>query len=125
MGELAHDIRRLVGIAHANMAPEYREEIALDHFLRAIAGTDAGALLTTWRPENLQKAADTAACWEAAKAPTGGAGRQAVAIRQVGLMNDGALGAGATLGDQAQWHKMIRGMNSSREIGGSGRAQEG
>ena len=33
MGELAHDIRRSVGIAHANMPPEYREEIALDHFL--------------------------------------------------------------------------------------------
>ena len=46
LGELAHDIRRLVGIAHANMPPEYREEIALDHFLRAIGGTDVGAMLT-------------------------------------------------------------------------------
>ena len=75
LGELAHDIRRLMGIAHTNMPPEYREEIALDHFLRAIGGTDVGALLTVWRPDNLQKAADTAACWEAARTPLGGAGR--------------------------------------------------
>jgi len=71
-----HWVRRSVGIAHANMPLEYREEIALDHFLRAIGGNDVGAMLTVWRPENLQKAADTAACWEAARASFGGAGRQ-------------------------------------------------
>ena len=85
---LAHDIRRSVGIAHANMPLEYREELALDHFLRAIGGTDVGAMLTVWRPENLQKAADTAACWEAVRATFGGAGRHAVAVRQVGPVND-------------------------------------
>ena len=53
LGELAHDIRRLVGIAHTNMPPEYREEIALDHFLRAIGGTDVGAMLTVWRQEKM------------------------------------------------------------------------
>ena len=35
---MGDDIRRSVGIAHANMAPEYREELALDHFVRALAG---------------------------------------------------------------------------------------
>ena len=63
MGDLARDIHRSVGIAHARMAPQYQEELALDHFIQALAGTDAGAILTTWRPENLQKAADTAARW--------------------------------------------------------------
>ena len=69
MGDLAYDIRRAVGIAHANMAPLYQEDLALDYFIQALAGTDTGALLTTFRPESLQKAADAAARWEAAKPP--------------------------------------------------------
>ena len=44
MGDLAYDIRRAVGIAHANMAPAYQEELALDYFIQALAGNDTGAL---------------------------------------------------------------------------------
>ena len=124
IGELAHDIRRAVGIAHANMAPEYREELALDYFVQALAGTDIASMLTTWRPENLQKAADTAARWEASRLPAGGAGRHAVAIRQVGPVNNGALGAGDTLGDQAQLEKMVQGM-IDRELLRSGPKRSG
>ena len=65
MGDLAYDILRAVGIAHANMAPLYQEDLALDYFIQALAGTDTGALLTTFRRENLQKAANAAAQWEA------------------------------------------------------------
>ena len=61
MGDLAYDIRRAVGIAHANMAAPYQEDLALDYFIQALAGTDTGALLTTFRPDNLQKVADAAA----------------------------------------------------------------
>ena len=63
MGDLAYDIRRAVGIAYPNMAPGYQEDLALDHFLQALTGTDTGVLLTAFRPEDLQKAADTAARW--------------------------------------------------------------
>ena len=69
MGDLAYDIRHTVGIAPANMAPLYQEDLALDYFIQVLAGTDTGALLTTFRPESLQKAADAAARWEAAKPP--------------------------------------------------------
>ena len=68
MGDLAYD-SHAVGIVHANMAPLYQEDLALDYFIQALAGTDTGALLTTFRPENLQKVADAAARWEAAKSP--------------------------------------------------------
>ena len=89
------------------------------------------AMLTAWRPKTLQRVADAAACWEAAKASPGGAGRLAVAVRQAGPVEDGAPGAGATLGNQAHWHKMIRGMISDqlerarRERSGPGRARDG
>ena len=131
MGELAHDIHRSVGIAHANIPPEYREELALDHFLRAIGGTDVGVMLTAWRPKTLQRAADAAACWEAAKASFGGAGRHVVAIRQVGPVDDGALGAGATLGDWARIERMVqntvdnRWARSGTRRSGPGRAGDG
>ena len=106
---MAHDIRCLVGIAHANMPPEFREELALDHFLRAIEGTDVGALLTVWRQDSLQKAADTAACWEAARTPLGGAGSHAIAVQQVGPVDNGAMAAGvATMGDRASIERMVQ-----------------
>ena len=72
MGDLAFDICRAVGIAHANMAARYQEDLALDYFIQALAGTDTGALLTTFQPENLQNVADAAARWEAAKPPARG-----------------------------------------------------
>ena len=114
MGDLAHDVRRTVGIAHANMAPEYQGDLALDNFIQALAGTDAGAILSTFRPESLQKAADAAARWEASKSSAGGAGRHAVAIRQVGPVSNDALGARATLGDQVQLERMVQGMIDRR-----------
>ena len=48
MGDLDYDIRRAVGIAHANMAAPYQEDLALDYFIQALAGTDTGALLTNF-----------------------------------------------------------------------------
>ena len=60
MGDLASDIRRAVGIANANMAPLYQEDLSLDYFIHALAATDTRALLTSFRPENLQKVADAA-----------------------------------------------------------------
>ena len=55
------------GIAHANMAAPDQEDLALDYFIQALAGTGTGALLTTFQPENLQKAADTATRCESSK----------------------------------------------------------
>ena len=52
MGDLAYDIRRAVGIVHANMAAPFQEDLALDYFIQALTGTDTRALLTTFRPEN-------------------------------------------------------------------------
>ena len=72
MWDLAYDIRGAVGIAHANMAAPSQEDIALDYFIQSLAGTDTGALLTTFQPENLQNVADAAARWEAAKPPARG-----------------------------------------------------
>ena len=101
------------------MAPLYQEDLALDYFIQALAGTDTGALLTTFHPENLQKAADAAAWWEAAKPTAGGSERQAIAVQQVGPVDNRAPGAGAGLGSRAELEVMVRDMVDCR-LAGSG-----
>ena len=105
MGDLAYDIRRAVGIGHANMALLYQEDLALDYFIQALAGTDTGALLTTFRPESLQKAADAAARWEAAKPPARGAERHALAVRQVGPWTTVHRESGLVLAPEWSWRE--------------------
>jgi len=103
--DLAYDIRRAVGIAHANMAAPYQEDLALDYFIQALAGTDTGALLTTFRPENLQKVADTAARWEAAKPLARGSEHHAITVRQVGPVDSREPGAGTGLAPERSWRE--------------------
>ena len=116
---LAYDICRAVGIAHANMAPCYQEDLALDYFIQALAGTDTGALLTIFRPENLQKAADAAARWEAAKPPAREAERYALVVRQVGPVDNRAPGAGVGLGSRVELEEIVQDM-VDRRLAGSG-----
>ena len=110
MGDLASDIRHAVGIAHANMAAPYQEDLALDYFIQALVGTDTGAMLMTFRPENLEKAADTAARWEAARLPARGSERHAITVWQVGSVDGREPGDRTGLGTRVELEGMVRDM---------------
>ena len=74
IGELAHDIRRAVGSAYADMATSAQERLALDHFVQAPSDSDCGAQLAMWHPPTMSQAVDATASYEAARPLTQGVG---------------------------------------------------
>ena len=74
IGELAHDIRRTVGIAYADIAASAQESLVLDHFVQALLDSDCGAHLAIWHPLTVSQVVDSAAFCEAERPLTRGGG---------------------------------------------------
>ena len=110
IGELAHDIRRAVGIAYADMAASMQERLALDHFVQALSESDCGAQLAMWRPPTMSQAVDAAARYEVARPLTRGGERHPVAVRLVGPTRNGGSTEEPPPERRADLVEMVRGM---------------
>ena len=80
IGELAHNICHMVGIACAGMEVSAQESPALDHFIQTCPDPDLRAHLSVWRSASMSEVADAVAHCEAAKPLALGSERHPVTV---------------------------------------------